>query len=140
MVDKIVRLIDRTLTTRITPLAYVYALTGLVWGYAFIFIDEFKASSTVLAQGGALIGVELWGALVLSATILLLYGMFMKIRVLVMIASFALVLAWAMAGAVYLTGAEYFFRLPLAIINALCYGYIYLASSLGRLWDYTPDR
>ena len=138
MVDKIVALIDRTLTTRITPLAYVYSLTGLIWGYAFVFIDEFKASSTVLAQGGALIGVELWGGLVLVSTILLIFGMVFKLRHLVMVASFAMVLAWAMAGSVYFQGGEYFFRLPLAIINALCYGYLYLASSLGRLWDYTP--
>src|SRR5690242_2778264 len=74
--DKIITIIDKTLDTRVTPLAYVFALTGVVWGATFTFLSSNAGvTSTILYQNGALIGVSFWGLAVFISSVTLLYGL-----------------------------------------------------------------
>lgn len=140
MKNTFIAFIDRTLDTRVTPLAYVFALTGMVWGFAFTFLPGFPGvSSTVLYQYNALFGVSLWGIFMLGSSISLLYGLFTKKARVVMLSAFLLFLCWTSGAVVYGMAGEWAVRFPLAIINILCYGYYYLAASLDRLWDYSPQ-
>jgi hypothetical protein len=139
--SKFIQFIDKTLDTRVTPLAYVFALTGVIWGVAFTFLQSSAGvTSTILYQSDALIGVSLWGMSVLISSIVLLYGLAVRSTKIVTIAAFILFLAWSSGAVSYAMAGEWILRFPLAIVNILCYGYYYLAASLGRLWDYTPDE
>jgi len=139
MKDTIVAFIDRTLDTRVTPLAYVFSLTGIIWGTAFTFLSsDAGVTSTMLYQSGAIVGISLWGISVLVASLLLLYGLLQRSAKLVMLAAFILFFAWSAGAVSYAMAGEWILRFPLAIVNILCYGYYYLAASLNRLWDYTP--
>jgi hypothetical protein len=141
MKDTLVEFIDRTLDTRVTPLAYVFALTGIVWGFAFTFLSsDAGVTSTVLFQAGALVGVSLWGISVLVSSLLLLYGLATKSVKIVTFAAFILFIAWSAGAISYGMTGEWILRFPLAIVNILCYGYYYLAASLDRLWDYSPVK
>lgn len=140
MKNRLIAFIDKTLDTRVTPLAYVFALTGIVWGGTFTFLSSNAGvTSTVLYQSGALVGVSLWGLSVLLASLVLLAGLMTHSVKIVMIAAFVLFLAWSAGAISYAAAGEWVLRFPLAILNILCYGYYYLAASIGRLWDYTPD-
>jgi hypothetical protein len=121
-------------------LAYLYAFQGFIFGFAFTFLQSQPGvQNTILFKEGALIGVSLWGLIALVASITLLVGMTLKKTQLVQIGSVGMFMAWIFAGIIYMAGGYNFFLLPIAITNVLMYGYYYLASSLGQLWDYAPD-
>lgn len=133
------RFLYATLDTRITPLAYVYAATGFVWGFAFTFLTSLpQVQSSVLYQTDALIGAPLWGVSVLASTGVLFIGMLYRQTSAVTLSSTILFALWAAAAVAYALSGEWVFRFPLAILYMLCYGYYDLASALGRLWDYSP--
>lgn len=139
MGDKIINFINKTLSTRITPLAYVYALQGLVFGVAFTFFQaQPGVQNTILFKQGALIGISAWGLTALIASAVLIFGMLSKSKFPVQIGALGMFMAWIFAGIVYFQGGYVWFLLPLAILNVLCYGYYYLAAALNQLWDYTP--
>lgn len=139
--NKIITIIDNSLDTRVTPLAYVFALTGVVWGATFTFLSSNAGvTSTILYQSGALVGVSVWGLSVFVSSVLLLYGLAIRSTKMVTICAFILFMAWSAGAISYGVAGEWILRFPLAIINILCYGYYYLAASLGRLWDYTPEE
>lgn len=139
MSDKILQFLHRTLNTRITPLAYLYAFQGFIFGFAFTFLQSSPGvQNTILFKEGALIGVSLWGMVVLIASIVLILGMCLKKVRGVQIGSVGMFMAWIFAAIVYASGGYTWFLLPIAITNILMYGYYYLASSLDQLWDYTP--
>ena len=141
MIKKTLSIIDRTLSSRITPLAYVFALTGIVWGLAFtLFSETANVQSTVLYQQKALFGILSWGSIMLVGSIVLYIGMLAKHVRAVKYSSMLLTAAWASATVAYVMDGAAVLRAPLAIINVLCYGYFYLAVACDRLWDYTPDR
>jgi hypothetical protein len=138
---KLVDLIDRSLNTRITPLAYLFALLSIVRGMGYTFFQTSEGvSSTVLFKIGPVIPPTAFGVLILSTAIILLGGMVIKSSVLVMAGSLGLFLSWVFTATAYFSNGYYFFLLPTAILQALAFGYFYLAASLGRLWDYTPYR
>lgn len=134
--------IDRTLDTRITPLAYIYGVKSVIMGMSYGFLAGVSGGvrNTILYKEGALVGHNLWGILVLVGGLLLIAGMLTKVPVMVRTSSLLLFVTWAFAAIVYGMSGFWLFLFPLALIEMLACGYLYLATGRGRLWDYTPTR
>jgi len=126
----------------VTPLAYLIALQGVVYGAAFTFFSSSAGvQNTILFKNSALVGIHVWGVIALVSAVTLFLGMLIKSKVLTGAGSLGMFLSWTFAAIVYATGGYYYMLLPLAVINMLAHGYFYLASSLDQLWDFTPvDR
>jgi hypothetical protein len=123
------------LSSTITPLAYLYGIQGVIYGLGFtVFSDTPGIKGTILFQHDALIGVLIWGVVALASSGALLLGLIYKNSLLAQPGSLGMFLCWVFAGIVYASGGYYFLLLPLAMINILSYGYIYLAASLNTLW------
>lgn len=134
--------IDGTLDTRITPLAYLYGVKSVSTGAAYALFSEYSegVQNTILYKEGALVGVSIWGFLVLIGGVVLLLGLLNEHIRTVQISSFILFMAWAFAAIVYALGGYWIFLFPMAVIELLSCGYLYLSSHLGRLWNYTPTK
>lgn len=131
--------IIKTLSTRVTPLAYLVALQGIVYGTAFTFFSSSPGvQNTILFKDGALVGVTIWGEIALISAITLFVGMFVKSKIATGAGSLGMFLVWTFAAIIYITGGYFYLLFPLAVLNMMAHGYFYLASSLDRLWDYTP--
>ena len=138
MANKIINFIDATLNTRITPLAYLVALHSFVLGVAFVFFGHAESvQATLLYQNGALIGIPVWGVLTRAGAGILILGMALKLAGMVSVGSIAVFMAWVFATITYAQN-ENWLQMLLAIVLVLCFGYHFLANSLGRLWDYSP--
>ena len=133
--------IDRTLDTRITPLAYLYGVKSVSTGMAYALLSDYSdgVQNTILYKEGALVGVSVWGFLVLIGGVVLLLGLLNQHVRMVHVASLTMFMAWAFAAIVYALGGYWLFLFPLAVIELLSCGYLYLSAGLGRLWDYTPS-
>lgn len=142
MSNKLSSSVNNTLNTRITPLAYLYAVKSIIFGVSYGMLARYSdgVTNTTLYKEGALIGHNLWGLLVLAGGGILLVGMLMKSPNMVKVSALVLFMAWAFATIVYITGGFLIMLLPLAVIDLLSCGYLYLAASLGILWDYTPSK
>lgn len=116
-------IIDHTLDTKITPLAYVFAAHGLALAIGFQIV----------------LNVDWWVFIVAFLTGVLLWGMKNAIAWVIKFASVLLVASWVFAGILTVLTKDYTLT-PLAFTVVICYGYYYLAASLGRLWNYTPER
>lgn len=139
MSRRIGNFIYKTLNTRITPLAYLFAATGLVWGVAFTYFQDAPGvRNTILFKYDALVGVNVWGIWMCAASIFLLVGMFVKNHIYVQIGASGGFMGWLFAAILYLREGYYWLLTPLAILNVLMYGYYYLSAALGTLWDYSP--
>lgn len=134
--------IDRTLDTRTTPLAYIYGVKSVIMGISYGFLAGVSGGvqNTILYKEGALVGHNLWGILGLVGGLLLIAGMLMRVPVMVRTSSFLLFTTWVFAAIVYGMSGFWLFLFPLALIEMLACGYLYLATGRGRLWDYTPAR
>lgn len=115
--------VNHTLDTRVTPLAYVFAAHGLALAIGFQIV----------------LNIGWWVFVVAFATGLLIWGLLNKAKCAIKFASVVMFAAWVFAGVLTLITKDYTLT-PLAFSTVLCYGYYYLAASLGRLWNYTPDR
>ena len=136
----IARFIDRTLNTSATPLAYLVALQSLVFGLSFALFEEWASvKDSILYPYGIWIGVPLWGWVLVVSAIGAILGLAYKNRGAVEVAGFLLFSAWTFATIAYVQN-DAWFQACLASINILYAGYFFLASSLRRLWDYTPER
>lgn len=133
------RLIDRTLDTSTTPLAYLVVAQSVVFGLAFAVFDEATSvNQTILYPYGIWFGVSLWGWAIVTAASMTLVGLFYKSRLLVEPSSFVLFAAWLFATIAYLQN-DAWFQAALAAFNILYAGYLFLSVNQGRLWYYTPD-
>lgn len=134
-----IKAIRRTLSTRVTPLAYLYSITGMVYGVSFtLFTSSAGVQNTILFKNDALVGATVWGTIALVSSALLMIGLLSRNHIGTQVGSLGMFMCWTFAGIIYATGGYFFLLLPLAVINALAYGYFYLASSINTLWDYTP--
>lgn len=133
--------IDRTLDTRITPLAYLYGVKSVSTGMAYALFAQYSAGvqNTILYKEGALVGVSVWGFLVLIGGVVLLLGLLRRHVRTVQISSLILFMAWTFPAIVYALAGHWILLFPMAVIELLSCGYLYLSSHLGRLWDYTPS-
>lgn len=133
------RLINRTLDTSATPLAYLVVAQSLVFGLAFaVFDKETSVKQTILYPYGIWFGASLWGWAIVIAASMALVGLIHKSRLLVEPSSFVLFTAWVFATIAYLQN-DAWFQVALATLNILYAGYLFLSSNLGRLWYYAPD-
>ena len=133
-------IIDRTLNTSISPLAYLYVLRAYVTGIAYTLLSSISlgVQDTVLYKAGVILGHQFWGGMILVGATFLLLGMLQKQKRPVQIGSSILFMSWAFAAITYAEHGYWFYLLPLAILEMLSWGYYYLAASMGRLWNYTP--
>lgn len=130
--------VRRTLSSTVTPLAYLYGFQGLAYGLGFtMFSESAGVQNTILFKHDALVGVMIWGAIALISSILLLMGLLYRDKFLTQPGALGMFLCWIFAGIVYASGGYFFLLLPLAVVNVLSYGYIYLASSLDVLWGHS---
>lgn len=134
-------IIDRTLNTRISPLAYLYVLRAYVTGIAYTFLSSLSngVQSSVLYKVEVILGHQFWGGMLLVGATFLLLGMWQKQKRPVQIGSSILFMSWAFAAITYAEHGYWPFLLPLAILEMLSWGYYYLSVSIGRLWNYTPE-
>ena len=140
MRDKFSRLVDRSLNTRITPLAYLVTTYSFIFGGSFVFLDSLTSVRvTLLYRYDALIGAPVWGMFVFVFAVALLAGMMIKRAGWVQTGALGLFCGWLFAAITYAQN-ELWLQMVLAIIFMLCFGYHFLASSIGRLWDYTPKE
>lgn len=124
----------KTIDTRVTPLAYLAAAQGLIWGMAFVFLHDLDGvQNTILFKQSALIGVSWWGVLSLVASLLMVIGMLCHFTVTTAAGAVGMWVAWVFALVIYVAGC-YWFLAVLAVVNILVYGYIYLSARLGLLW------
>lgn len=138
MSAKLLALIDKSLNTRITPLAYLVALHSLVFGASFVFLSWTNTvQATTLYQSGIFIGLPLWGLLTMIGAGTLIFGMLRKATSLVNTGAIVVFMAWIFATITY-AQHHLWLQMVLSLITMLYFGYHFLASSLGRLWDYTP--
>ena len=138
---KVYEVVNESLDTRITPLAYLYGIKSVSTGVSYALLSEYSegVQNTILYKEGALVGVSIWGWLVLIGGVILLLGLSLRRTRMVHAASLPMFMAWAFAAIVYAINGHWIFLFPLAVIELLSCGYLYLSSSLGRLWDYTPS-
>lgn len=138
MTDKFISFIDKTLNTRITPLAYLIAIHSLIFGGSFVFLSgEQSVRATLLYQTGVIGGIQMWGMLVLVSAVLTIYGMARRVVNLTQLGATGLFMGWLFASITYGQN-ELWLQMILAGVLMLCFGYHFLAAGLGRLWDYTP--
>lgn len=124
----------------VTPLAYLFALQGFIWGVAFTFFQDLDGvRNTVLYKQSALIGVSFWGAVAVIASLVLIGGMTVEQKVPTMVGAAGMWVLWVFALIVYVSD-NYWFLFTLAVLNVLMYGYLYLAASLGMLWVDTDEQ
>jgi hypothetical protein len=139
--EKLRKFINRTLDTRITPIAYLLAAAGIVRGLAFtVFQGADGVTNTILYKVGPVIPLTMWGIIVLVSSVVLLYGMITKTAEMVGFGAMGMFLTWTLTAITYAINGYWPFLFPTAVLYILIYGYFFLASSLGRLWDYTPYR
>lgn len=134
------RLLDKTLNTSVTPLAYLVACQSLAFGLSFALFDEWASvRNSILYPYGIWIGVPLWGWVLTVSSAALIIGLWWKNTGAVALTGFLLFSAWVFAAIAYAQN-DAWFQAILASINILYAGYFFLASNLERLWDYTPSR
>lgn len=132
------RVIDQTLDTAVSPLAYLVVVQSVVFGLAFAVFDEATSvNKTILYPYGIWFGVSLWGWVIVVAASMVLVGLFHKTRLLIEPSSFVLFGAWLFATIAYLQN-DAWFQAALASLNILYAGYLFLSSNLERLWCYAP--
>lgn len=138
MKEKFIAFIDKTLSTNVTPLAYLVTVHSLLFGASFIFLGgTTSVQASILFQIGVLFGVTFWGGFVFVACILLLIGMGLKNKSLVSVGSFAMFLLWIFALVAYFASG-FWFQGVLAFFTVNYFGYLNLASFMNRLWNYAP--
>lgn len=139
---KVYEVVDDSLDSRVTPLAYIYAIKTVLTGAYFSLLSEFSegVQNSILYKEGALVGVDLWGTFMLVGGLGALIGMLTKVSIAVKASALLLFMTWAFAAIEYGLGGYWHWLFPLAVIELLSCGYLHLAASLGRLWDYTPTR
>lgn len=138
MSAKLLSLIDKSLNTRITPLAYLVALHSFVFGASFVFLSwSDTVQATTLYQSGIFIGLPFWGLLTMIGAGILIFGMLRKKFSWVNTGALAVFMAWVFATTTY-AQHHLWLQMVLSLITMLYFGYHFLANSLGRLWDYTP--
>lgn len=139
---KVYEVVNESLDSRVTPLAYMYAIKTVVTGVSFSLLSGFSegVQNSILYKEGALVGVGLWGILMLVGGLGALIGMLSKVSIAVKASALLLFMTWAFAAIEYGLGGYWDWLFPLAVIELLSCGYLYLAASLGRLWDYTPSN
>ena len=141
MLSKIGDLIDRSLNTKVTPLAYLAVVLGIIRGAAFAFFQTAPGvSSTVTARVGTIVPTTLWGYVVLIFSLVLLVGLLKRSVSLVMAGSLVMALAWGCNMAAYALRGYWEYLVPYAAVSVLIYGYLFITAPLGRLWDYTPTK
>lgn len=141
MENKALKFVERTLSTRISPLAYLVAALGIVRGLAYtVFQCSEGVTNSILFKVGPIIPLGVWGLIVLASSLILMYGMIAKSKRSVMIGSMGMFLTWVLTALTYLINGYIPFLLPTAVLFVFIHGYFFLAASLDRLWDYTPER
>lgn len=136
--NRILHFIRGTLTTRVTPLAYLLAIEAIIYGLSFsVFSSTSGASLTILYKSASFGGTPAWGLILLAAGIFLYAGMALKNKVLTETSALVAAMCWIFAGILYFE-IGIVFQLAVALIHLLCFGYCYLASSMNQLWDFTP--
>jgi len=141
MLTRIQTLVVKSLNTRVTPLAYAYSLQGIFTGLAFTFFQFSPGvQNTIMFKYGALVGVSIWGIFLLSSTLATFTAMVTKNKYMTMAGAAVAFSCWVMALVLYTINGFVFFLAPLALSHMLCYGYLYLASAMDRLWDYAPPQ
>lgn len=137
---RIMRFIQRTINTRITPLAYLFAVWMANFGINIWWSDRKGGGVTLLSQIDALIPSEIWGLALGLAALVLIVGMLMKHKIAVQISAFAGFILWAMAGISYVLQGYIVLHGVGAVLLMLMWGYYFLAAGLDQLWDYSPER
>jgi hypothetical protein len=137
--NRLLQLIDRSLNGRVTPLAYLVTIHTFIFGASFVLLSgTASVRASLLYREGALIGVYTWGSICALSALACLYGMKFKVAKLAEVGAFGVFLSWLFASITY-GSAELWLQMALAVTTCLYFGYIFLASALDRLWDYTPQ-
>ena len=136
----LMKFIQRTVNTRITPLAYLFALWQMNFGFNIWMADAHGGDATVLSQIEPLIPSEYWGAILCMVGVVLILTMLWKSTFGVQLASFVGFILWVMAGISYMLEGYIWLHGIGSIIMVLMFGYYFLAAGLEQLWDYTPER
>lgn len=140
MRERLLKFLNRVLSTDVTPLVYLVLLHTSIFGGSFLFFSDSKGVQTsALAQLGIPFGFTVWASLVFGGSVVTFLGVLLKRVSLISFASMAVFAAWLMAAITYFKG-HLFFQGALAIVLCLEYAYFFLAANIGRLWNYTPDR
>lgn len=137
---KIMRFIQKTINTRVTPLAYLFALWQVNFGLNMFFADRRGGDATVLSQIEPLVPSEYWGLALGLIALVLILGMIMKSERLVQVTAFGGFSLWVMAGIAYALEGYIWLHTIGAVIMVLMFGYYFLAAGLDQLWDYAPNR
>lgn len=130
--------IDRSLRTPVTPLAYLIVANSLLFGVGTIMFDSSESvRMTVIQKVGIWDGFPVWGWLMVLSSVLLFVGMIDRSVIKTKIGAVLGFFGWTFVFVVYLE-FQYLFQMGLSLMSSLAYGYFFLAASLNRLWDYTP--
>lgn len=141
MLSKIGDLIDKSLNTRVAPIAYLFAVLGLIRGFAYtVFPDSQGVRNTLTSQVGAVIPLDVWGMIVLTSSVVLLVGMYIKNAPLTMGGALGMCLTWGCTMVSYASAGFWTYLVPISVVNILIYGYLFITAPIGRLWDYTPSK
>lgn len=140
MTERLLMFVQRTLTTRVTPLAYLFVLYDFFYGLGLALTTGTKgAGAEVLANIEPLITSEVWGLGLLACCVVVFSGMLTKVPEIVELGAFLGFALWVMATIAYCASGYIWIHAPMALIQTLIFGYLFLAASLDRLWDWTPD-
>lgn len=137
LASKALHMMKYTLGPKVTPLAYVWAAKQITYGMLLAFTTLPGIVNLILFKADAGIGIQTYGITLMVTAIILFIGMVKKNTTIVRIASFAMVLIMFWSFAVYWTVGVHALAI-LILFDALGWGYVYLASSLNTLWDYSP--
>ena len=140
MIERLLEFIQRTLSTRITPIAYLFIVYDFFYALGLALPTGDKgAGAEVLSKIEPLIGSEIWGLALLFCCVLIFVGMLTKTPQFIDFGAFFGFGLWTMAAIAYLLSGYIWIHLPMALLQILIFGYYFLATSLGRLWDWIPD-
>lgn len=138
--NKLARLVDRSLNTSVTPLAYLAVAQSFVMGTAFaIWGGDAGVTGTILYPYGMFLEVSVWGWLMTLGAVTTVLGLLLKNIYSTATGAFLLFSTWTFAALTYVENEAYFPG-ALALVNILMAGYLFLSANIGRLWDYTPSR
>lgn len=131
--------VNQTINTSVTPLAYLVAMQTAIYGLQiFFFSFTFSVQQLVLFQTGAFVGAPVWGVIAVLAGGTLIAGMMIKNAGLVSAGAFLMAMCWVFAVIAY-SMSGYFAHAMIAFITVIEAGYFFIASSIKRLWNYSPS-
>lgn len=136
----VMNIIQRTINTHVTPLGYLFAVWQTVFGVNHLLLDDKGGARTVLSEIDPLMPTEIWGLILVVASVSLIIGMLCEKISVVQVSAFAGFALWVMAMLSYVLNGFIWLHAPSAALQAMMFGYFFLAAGINQLWDYAPER